>query len=367
LLELRDWLKEQGVVEICMESTGVYWKALYAMLEDEPSWKLVVANAQHVKNVPGRKTDVKDAQWLAHLLRSGLLRPSFVPPTEIRELRDLTRYRTNLVEERTRERNRVLGVLQCANIKLDGVASDVFGVSGMLMLRAMAKGECNAKRLAQLAKGSLRNKIDALEVALEGRLVAHHQALLQMSLGRLDQTEKDIEKIEGMIDAKLEPYREQHKRLQQIPGLDATAAASVLAELGPDMSVYPTAGHAASWAGICPGNHESAGKRQSGRPTPGNPHLKTVLCQAANAASRKRGSYLKDKFYRVKARRGHKCAVLAIGHKILVSAYHMLRDGTDYRDLGETYLDQRDADQVAQQLVRRLNTIGYEVTLKKAA
>lgn len=367
LMQLRDWLQEQGVVSIAMESTGVYWKPVYAVLEDEPSWKLVVGNAQHIKNVPGRKTDVKDAQWLAHLQRSGLIRPSFVPPPQIRQLRDLTRYRTSLVEERTRERNRVLKVLQCANIKLDGVASDVFGVSGMAMLRAMAKGEQDARQLADLAKGKLRNKLDALEVALEGRLVEHHRQMLDISLRRLDQAESDIAAVEKLIDQALEPYREQHERLQQIPGVDAIVAAVIVAEMGPDMSVFPSAGHAASWAGICPGNHESAGKRQSGRPTMGNHHLKTALCQAANAAARKRGSYLKDKFYRLKARRGHKRAVLAIGHKILIAAYQMLATGANYLERTDSFLEQRDKTRTAKRLVQRLEALGYKVDLAAAA
>lgn len=366
LMELRDWLREQQVTAIAMESTGVYWKPVYAVLEDEPSWQLVVGNAQHIKNVPGRKTDIKDAQWLAHLLRSGLIRPSFVPPVEVRQLRDLTRYRTNLVEERTRERNRVLNVLQSANIKLDGVASDVFGTSGMGMLRAMAKGEQSARQMADLAKGRLRTKLDALEIALEGRLVPHHRRLLDLSLRRLEQAESHIAEVEALIAQALEPYREQHARLQQIPGVDAIVAAVIVAEMGPDMSVFPSAGHAASWAGICPGNYESAGKRQSGRTTPGNRHLKAALCQAANAASRKRGSYLKDKFYRLKARRGHKRAVLAIGHEILRASYHMLASGQGYRDLGEHYLDQRDKSGTAKRLVRRLEGLGFSVTLTAA-
>jgi transposase len=367
LMQMCDWLREQQVTAIAMESTGVYWKPVYAVLEDDPSWRLVVGNAQHIKNVPGRKTDVKDAQWIAHLLRSGLIRPSFVPPPEVRKLRDLTRYRTSLVEERARERNRVHKVLQSANIKLDGVATDIFGASGMAMLHAMAKGTHSPRQMAELAKGLLRNKLDALEISLEGRLVEHHRQMLGLALRRLEGAERDIAEVEGLIEQALEPYREPHRRLQQIPGVSAIVAAIVLAEMGPDMSVFPSAGHAASWAGICPGNYESAGKRQSGRTTPGNRHLKTALCQAANAASRKRGSYLKDKFYRLKARRGHKRAVLAIGHEILLVAYHMLATGQDYRDLGEHYLDQRDKTGTAKRLVRRLEGLGYKVTVDAAA
>jgi transposase len=368
LLELGAWLMAEGVTAIAMESTGVYWKPVHAVLEQQSDWQLVIGNARHIRNVPGRKTDVKDAEWLAQLLRNGLIRPSFVPPPAIRELRDLVRARRNLVEDRTRARNRVHKTLQCANIKLDSVASDAFGVSGKAILRAMARGEQDARQLANLAKGRLRSKIDALEVALEGRLSEEHRFLLQEALDHLDYLDSALERLEQRIDAKLEPMRESYERLQQIPGVDATVAATLLAEMGPDMSVFPTAAHAASWAGICPGNHESAGKRQSGRPAIGNRFLKTALCQAAHAASRVRGSYMRDKFYRLKARRGVKKAVLAIGHKILVAAYHVLKTGMGYRDLGEHYLDERDKQRTAKQLVRRLEALGYRchVTAKEA-
>jgi transposase len=366
LLELREWLLSEQVQGVAMESTGVYWKPVYAVLEEEPTLQLVIGNAQHIKNVPGRKTDVQDAEWIARLLRYGLIRSSFVPPQPIRELRDLVRYRTTLVEERTRERNRVLKVLQSANIKLDGVVSDAFGVSGMAMLRAMAEGRMSPQEMAGLAKGVMRKKIDALEIALEGRLAQHHREMLTIALRRLDQAESDIASAERLIDSRLQPFRDQHELLQQIPGVDKTVAAALLAELGPDMSVFPTAGHAASWAGICPGNHESAGKRPHGRPTLGNRHLKTVLCQAANSASRKRGSYLRDKFFRLKARRGHTRAVVAIGHKILVAAYHMLAGNKAYRDLGESYLAQRDQQRTVSRLVQRLKTLGLSVTVTPA-
>ncbi len=367
LLQMRDWLHEQGVSEIAMESTGVYWKPVYAVLEEEPSWKLVVGNAQHLKNVPGRKTDTKDAQWLAHLLRAGLIRPSFVPPPDLRRARDLTRYRSRLVEERTRERNRVLKVLQTAGIKLDGVASDAFGVSGLAMLHALAEGTKTPRQMAELARGRMRAKLDALEIALEGRLEAHHRDMLRIALRRLQQAESDVREVDGLIDAALAAYREPMERLQQIPGVDAITAKVVIAELGPDMSVFPTAAHAASWAGMCPGNHESAGKSLGGRPAKGNSHLRKALCQAANAAARKRGSYLKDKFHRIKARRGHNRAVLAIGHKLLIAAYHMLQKGTDYADLGEHHLDRRKPHQTVRRLVERLQGLGFQVMLAPAA
>ena len=367
LVQMRVWLREQGVSEIAMESTGVYWKPVYAVLEEEPSWKLVVGNAQHLKNVPGRKTDTKDAQWLAHLLRAGLIRPSFVPPPDLRRARELTRYRSRLVEERSRERNRVLKVLQTAGIKLDGVASDVFGVSGLSMLHALADGTKTPRQMAELARGRMRTKLDALEVALEGRLEEHHRDMLRIALRRLQQAESDVGEVDALIDTALAAYREPMERLQQIPGVDAIIAKVVVAELGPDMSVFPTAAHAASWAGVCPGNHESAGKSRSGRPAKGNGHLRKALCQAANAASRKRGSYLKDKFYRIKARRGHNRAVLAIGHKILIAAYHMLQNGSDFVDLGEHHLDRRSPQRTVRRLVERLEGLGFQVVLAPAA
>lgn len=362
LLELRDWLLSERVQAVGMESTGVYWKPVYAVLENE-GMSLIVGNAQHIKGVPGRKTDVKDAEWLADLVRHGLIRPSFVPPPPLRELRDLLRYRTSLVQERSRERNRVLKVLQTVSIKLDGVASDAFGVSGMAILRALADGSATPREMAELARGVLRKKIDALEVALEGRLDEAHRLMLRIALDRLDHAERNIAELERLIDARLEPYAQERRRLEQIPGVDTVCSAVLVAELGVDMSVFPSASHAARWAGLCPGNDESAGKRNSGQTPQGNRHLKTMLCQAANAASHTRGSYLRDKFFRLRARRGHKRAVLAIAHKILIAAYHMLAGATDYRDLGEHYLDRRDTRRTADRLKQRLESLGFNVLL----
>src|SRR5437867_2996213 len=281
LLALSQWLQGEGCTHVAMESTGVYWKPVYAVLEG--TFELIVANAQHIKNVPGRKTDVKDAEWIADLLLHGLLRPSFVPPKPIRELRDLTRYRRKLVESRSAERNRLLKVLETANIKLASVASDAFGVSGMQMLTALAEGKATP------------------------------------------------------------------------------------AELGVDMKVFPTASQLASWAGVSPGNNESAGKRRNARVTKGNFYLKTALVEAAQAATRAKGTYLRDKYYRLKARRGSKRAVVAIGHKILVAVYHMLSDQVSYNDLGDLYLDRLNKEHLTRNLVRRLERIGWRVTLEKAA
>jgi transposase len=365
LMELRDWLRENGCTRIGMEATGVYWKPVHAVLEDD--FELVVGNAHHIKNVPGRKTDVKDSEWIANLLRHGLIAKSFVPPKPIRELRDLLRYRRKLVENRSAERNRLLKLLETANIKLASVASDVFGVSGMAMLKALVRGEATPKEMAQAAKGLLRKKLAELELALEGRVEEHHRFVLEMQLSRLEQLDEHVAKLDARIDAKLEPYREQHRRLTGIPGIDRVVAAVLIAELGVDMSVFKSAKHLAAWAGVCPGNNESAGKRKRQDARKGNVHLMTALVEAAHNAARKKGSYLKDKFFRIKARRGHLRAAFAIGHKILKAVYVMLSTGVEYQDLGEAYLDKVDAQRVKANLVRRLERLGFEVTITKCA
>jgi transposase len=364
LVELRDWLQAEGCSHVAMESTGVYWKPVYAILEG--AFELLVANAQHIKRVPGRKTDVKDAEWIADLLVHGLLKPSFVPPPPIRELRDLTRYRRKLVESRSAERNRLLKVLETANIKLSSVASDVFGVSGRQMLAALVQGQATPPQMAELAKGRMRDKIPQLELALEGRLQEHHRFLLNLQLRRLQAVEDDLAQLQARIQQKLQPYQQQFALLQQIPGVDATLAAVIIAELGVHMSVFATPSHAAAWAGVSPGNHESAGKRKSGRVTKGNVYLKTALVEAALAASRKKGSYLREKFYRLKARRGHKRAAVAIAHKILTAVYHMLAGQAPYHELGDLYLDKLNKQNVALNLVRRLERLGYKVTLQQS-
>jgi transposase len=365
LMALRDWLKAEGVTQVGMESTGVYWKPVYAILEDD--FELIVGNAQRIKNVPGRKTDVKDSEWLAELVRHGLIAKSFVPPRPIRELRDLARYRRKLVESRTAERNRLLKLLESANIKLSSVASDVFGVSGMLMLEAILEGAETPEQMAHLARGRLRAKTAELQRALEGRVQAHHRRLLRLQLRRLEQVDTDIAEIDQLIDQQLEPYRESHRLLMQIPGVDRVVAAVMIAELGVDMSVFHSVRHVAAWAGVSPGNHESAGKRKSVRARRGNVLLTTTLVEAATSASRAKGTYLKDKFFRLKARRGYKRAALAIAHKILVAAYHMLSIRAPYRDLGEAYLDHIGRQHVTLNLVRRLERLGYQVHLQPKA
>src|SRR5438132_608569 len=361
LQSLREWLLSEGCTHIAMESTGMYSKAVDGILEG--ALEIVVANAQHVKKIPGRKTDVKDAEWIADLLCHGLLRSSFVPPKPIRELRDLTRYRRKLVESQTAERNRLLKLLETANIKLASVATDVFGVSGRLMLEALVEGKATPQEMAELAKGRLRQKIDELGPALEGKLEEHHRFLLRLQLDRLEAAEKDLAVLEQRLQEKLKPYAEQLTLLDEIPGVDWTLAAVIIAELGVDMSVFGSVSQLASWAGVCPGNNESAGKRKSSRIPSGNVYLKSGLVEAANAAGRAKGTYLRDKFFRLKARRGYKRAVVAIAHKILVAIYHMLSQQVSYNDLGDLYLDKLNKNHLTRNLVHRLERLGYAVTL----
>jgi transposase len=361
-LSLRQWLVSEGCTHVAMESTGIYWKPIYAVLEGD-ELEIIVANAQQVKKVPGRKTDVKDAEWLAELLCHGLLRSSFIPPAPIRELRDLTRYRRKLVEARSAERNRLLKLLESANIKLASVATDVFGVSGRRMLEALIEGTTSLPEMAQLAKGKLRKKIPQLEFALEGRLQEHHRFLLRLQQNRLDAIEADVAVLEQRIQQRLQPYASQFALLQEIPGVDLTLATVIIAELGVDMTVFQSVSQMASWAGVCPGNNESAGKRKSSRIPRGNVYLKTALVEAANAAARAKGTYLRDKFYRLKARRGYKRAAVAIAHKILVSIYHMLSQNVSYNDLGDLYLDRLNANHLTRNLVHRLERLGFNVTL----
>jgi len=365
LLQLREWLVSEACTHVAMESTGVYWMPVYTILEGHV--ELVIGNATHIQQVPGRKTDVKDSEWIADLLRHGLIRKSFVPPKPLRELRDLLRYRRKLVESGMCERNRTLKLLETANIKLASVATDVFGVSGRKMLRALLEARLSTSEMADLAKGRLRNKLAALQAALDGRVEEHHRFMLAMQLDRIEQVEASIERLDQRIEEKLAPYREQHERLMQIPGIDRIGAAVIIAELGVDMSVFPSVRHAAAWTGVCPGNNESAGKRKGAHGRKGNIHLTTALVQAAMAAAKKKGSYLKEKYWRLKARRGAMRAALAIAHKILVAAYHMLAHGVDYKDLGATYLDRASASGTKRALVKRLEGLGYRVTIEPLA
>ena len=365
LVSMREWLLSESCTHVAMESTGVYWKPIYAILEG--AFEIVVANAQHVKKVPGRKTDVKDAEWIADLLCHGLLRSSFVPPKPIRELRDLTRYRRKLVESRSAERNRLLKLLETANIKLASVASDVFGVSGLLMLHALVEGKATAQEMAQLAKRQMRKKIPVLELALEGRVEEHHRFLLRVQLRRLQAVEEDLSVLEHRIQEKLQPYAAEATLLDEIPGVDETLAAAIIAEMGVDMNVFGSVSQLASWAGICPGNNESGGKRKSSRIPKGNVYLKTALVEAANAAAKAKGTYLRDKFYRLKARRGYKRAAVAVAPKILVAIYHILSHRVCYNELGDLYLDKLNKHHLTRNLVHRLERLGYTVTLEQKA
>lgn len=362
LLSLRQWLLSEGCTHVAMESTGVYWKPIYTILEG--AFEIVVANAERVKKVPGRKTDVKDAEWIADLLCHGLLRSSFVPPQPIRELRDLTRYRRKLVESQTAERNRLLKLLETANVKLASVATDVFGLSGRLMLRALIEGTATIQEMANLAQRKLRKKIPELETALEGKLQEHHRFLLRLQLDRLETAEKDLAILEQRIREKLQPYQSQLTLLDEIPGVDWTLAAVIIAELGVDMKVFENVAKLASWTGVSPGNNESAGKRKSSRIPKGNMFLKTALVEAATAAARTKGTYLRDKFYRLKARRGYKRAIVAVAHKILVAIYHMLSHRVCYNDLGDLYLDKLNKHHLTRNLVHRLERLGYMVKLE---
>jgi transposase len=362
---LRQWLESEGITHVAMESTGVYWRPVYNLLHG--SFALIVANAHHIKTVPGRKTDVKDAEWIANLLRHGLINASYVPTPEIAELRDLTRYRRKLVGTASAERNRTLKLLETANIKLATVAADVFGVSGLAMLRALALGATTAEETADLARGRMRRKLAPLAAALDGRITEHHRFLLTVALGRLDAIERDIALLDERIAAKVAPYDRQIGLLMQIPGVDRLSAIAVIAEVGVDLSHWATARKLAAWAGLCPGNYESAGRAKGSGIRRGNVHLKAALYVAASAAARQRGSYLKDKYHRLRARRGARRAGVAIAHKIIVSAWYILTREVPYQDLGDTYLDRLAEHRVTRNLIRRLQGLGYQVTLNRAA
>jgi transposase len=363
LLALRDWLKELGVTHVAMESSGVYWKPVYYVLEDE--FELLLVNAQHVKNLPGRKTDMKDAEWLCQLLECGLLRGSYVPPREFRELRDLTRYRKSLISERQRQANRLHKVLEDAGVKLACVATDVLGVSGRAMLDALIAGTRDPEVLADLARGKLRNKIPELQRALTGRFSGHHALMVGHILVHLDFLEEQIASLTGEIDERLAPFVEKVERLDAIPGVGVLTAQVIIAELGVDMNRFLSHRHAASWVKLCPGNHESAGKRRSGRTGKGNQHLRAALVEAAQAATRTKNTYLRAQYEQIKRRHGHNKAVVAVAHSILIAAYYMLRDDVDYHDLGGDYYARRsDPERLARRLVAQLERLGHKVNLE---
>lgn len=365
LLGLADWLKQHGVTQVAMEATGVYWRPVWAVLEGQ--FELLLVNPHHVKAMPGRKTDAKDCEWLADLLQHGLVRGSFVPPTEIQDLRDLTRYRVELTQSQNRVSNRIQKVLEQANIKLSSVASDTLGVSGQLMIEAIIAGEDNAERLADLAKRKLRQRIPDLEIALSGRVRDHHRFLLKEHLDEWKALSSRIRRIEEEIDRRIVPFEHAVTLWQTIPGINRVTACALVAEIGVNMDQFPSAQHLASWAGVCPGHNESAGKRMSGTIRAGNRWLRRALCQASWAASRKKNSYLSAQFKRIAARRGVKRALIALAHAILIIVYMMLKTSKSYHDLGGDYLEQINKEQLQNYLLRRLQRLGLTVSVQPAA
>lgn len=366
LLALADWLEAKGVTHVAMESTGVYWKPIYNLLEGH-DLALLVVNAQHIKAVPGRKTDVKDAEWIADLLRHGLVRGSRIPDRGERELRELVRYRKSLIRERATAVNRVQKVLEGANIKLSSVATDVLGKSGRAMLEAMVTGITDPKVLAAMARGRMQGKQAQLEQALRGLMGAHQRLLLTSQLRHIDFLDQEIEQLSREIAEWMRPFEEALGRAETVPGIGLKTAQMILSEIGTDMRGFPTAGHLASWAGMCPGNNESAGKRKSGKTRKGSPWLREALIEAAWAAARSKNTYLSAQYHRIAARRGAKRAVVAVGHTILIILYHILKDGTVYNDLGANYFDERDKTATLRRAVQRIEKLGYKVTVQPAA
>jgi transposase len=365
LLALCDWLSERGCSHVAMESTGVYWKPVWHVLES--SFELVLANAGHVRNVPGRKTDVNDAMWLADLLAHGLIRASFVPPTPVQELRDLTRTRKQLVREVAQHTQRLQKTLEDANIKLTGVISSVLGHSGRAIIEALIAGETDPEKLVALTTGRLKASRSTLVEALRGRVRQHHRFLLKLHLGQVDALQAAVRDVEARVGETLRPFQQRADLLTTIPGVSDTVAHVIVSEIGIDMSRFPSSAHLISWAGLCPRSDESAGKRRSTRVRKGAPWLKTTLVQAAWGATRKKDSYLRAQFHRIKSRRGTMKAILAVAASILTAAYHMLRDGVAYKDLTGNYFDSRDRAKIARRLIRRLNDLGLEVEVKAAA
>jgi transposase len=362
LLALLDWLREWQVSHVAMESTGVYWKPIWNILEGH--MELLLVNARHLKTVPGRKTDVKDCEWIAQLMQYGLLKASFVPSPEIRQWRDLTRHRTKLTDQHTAVVNRLHKVLEDGNIKLSTVISDIMGVSGRRMLRALAAGESDPVVLSAMGDKRLKAPPQELQASLLGHVQEHHRFMLGTLLDQVDFLEQQIARLDERIEAQMRPFEAAINRLDTIDGIDRWGAQCLLAELGPDMAQYPSADHLSSWAGMSPGNDESAGKRRSGKTPKGNKWLRRTLTQAAWAATKRKGGYLAAQYRQLSARRGKKRAIVALGHTILVAAYHMLKDEVDYRDLGSDYFDRRRRDRTTKHLVSRLEGLGYEVKLE---
>lgn len=365
LLTLRDWLQAHGVTHVAIESTGVYWRPLYYLLEE--SCTVLLVNMKHLSHVPGRKSDVQDSAWLAQLLECGLLRGSLVPPAPIRDLRDLTRYRKRQIEDRAQEVNRLHRLLEDAGLKLATVMTDVMGVSGRAMLDALLNGATDPIALADLARGRLRAKLPALQEALRGRFRPHHAFLVTQILAKIDFLDETIGRLTAEVDRQVAPFDAVVRRLMTIPGIGRTNAITVVAETGGDMAPFPTAAHLCSWAAMCPGHDESAGKRRPGKTREGNRYLRGALIEAGLASTRARDTALQARYYRIKRHRGHKKAVVAVGHQILEIAYYVMRDGVSYSELGAEYFARRDRARTTRRHVKELEALGYVVTLQPAA
>lgn len=364
LRALADYLEALGITHVALESTGVLWKPIWNILEGR--FTLLLVNPRHLKKVPGRKTDVSDAQWIAQLLQHGLLRGSFVPPRAVRDLRDLTRHRAQLAAEHTRVANRIHKLLEDANIKLGAVASNILGLSGRAMLKALLRGETDANKMAELAKASLRRKIPQLRLALEGKVTSHHQSMLGRLMAHLEYLEDEAVSLGAEISRIEEQLlsREDFERLDAIPGINRISIQAILAEIGPDMSIFPDANHLCSWTGICPGNEESAGKRLRSGIRYGNRWLRRALSEAAWAASHTKNSYFGAQFHRIAARRGKKRALIAVAHSLLIVIYHVLKHHKEYQDLGRDYFDRHGSERLQRYLIHRLEALGNEVTVR---
>lgn len=362
LLALSDWMASEGVTHVAMESTGVYWKPIWNILEG--GFTVLLVNARHIKQVPGRKTDMKDCEWIAQLLQHGLLNASFVPPTPIRELRDLTRHRAKVIGEQATVSNRIQKTLEDANIKLASVATDIMGVSGRTMLKAIISGQEDPKVLANLARRRLREKIPQLKLALEGRVTEHHRFMLETLLDQWEYLASLIKRLDDRIEDVMRPFEESVELLKTIPGVEQRTAENLVAEIGTNMDQFPSAEHLASWAGICPGNNESAGKRKSGTTPKGNRWLRRTLNQSSWAASHTKNSYLSAQYRRLASRRGKKRAIVAVGHTILKIGYHMLKHKVSYYELGNDYFDRLNSENLKRYLVKRLEKLGHKVTLE---
>jgi len=365
LLEMMDWLVGAGCTHVAMESTGVFWKPLYNLMEG--TLEMLVVNAAHMKNVPGRKTDVKDAEWIADLLRLGLLRASFIPDRPQRELRELTRYRTSLLQERSAEVNRLQKTLEGANIKLSAVATDIMGKSGRDMLAALVAGRTDAAAMAQLARGKMREKLPQLEKALRGQFAAHQRFLVAQQLAHIDGLDDIIDRVSAEIAERVRPFEQEIEQVDTVTGIGRRTAEVLVAEVGTNLTRFPTHRHLTSWAGLCPGNNESGGKHHSGKTRKGSPWLRAALIEAARAAGRSKKTYLGAQYRRIAAQRGAKRAAVAVAHSILVIVYHILTRHEPYHDLGVTYFDERDRHAVERRLVKRLQALGYDVSLQPTA